>query len=93
MRTLARASVRRVSIHPGSVMNATAILRAALWLTAVWNIGAAAAFVAPERLGALLGLPGGSSPFYTLLLAYVIGVFGVVYAWLARRPWRRIWRC
>jgi CHASE2 domain-containing sensor protein len=57
-----------------------------LWIGAFFNFGAALMFIFPVSLGQIAGLPVSGSLFYNWLLALFIGLFGAVYAWLARRP-------
>ena len=64
-----------------------ALLRAALWTTALANLGVALLVTAPQSaLGQWAGLPGAPVPaVYRVLLASFIALFGLCYAWLARR--------
>lgn len=63
------------------------MLRAALWITAVANLGIAGLLLFPQSPpGQLAGLPQEASPLVLrAMLALMIGSFGLAYAWLARR--------
>jgi hypothetical protein len=67
-------------------MDRTAVMRAALWATALFNVGACLMFLFPASLGQILGLPLPAPRIYIWFDALVIGIFAGVYAWLARRP-------
>jgi hypothetical protein len=58
-------------------------LRRILWLTVVFNVAAASAFLFPSSLGQLAGLPVPVAPIYTVLLAFFVLLFAAAYAWLA----------
>ncbi len=64
-----------------------ALLRTALWATALANLGVALLVTAPQSaLGQLAGLPEAPVPaVYRVLLASFIALFGLCYAWLGRR--------
>jgi hypothetical protein len=63
------------------------IMRHALRVTAVANLGVAIVLAFPASLpGQLIGLPASVPAVHRLLLAYLVGLFGVAYAWLARQP-------
>ncbi|MGH8515824.1 MAG: hypothetical protein ACREUE_00050 [Panacagrimonas sp.] len=64
-----------------------AVLRAALWTTAVANLAVAAMLLFPQSTaGRLAGLPQEPSPLVLrAMLALMIAMFGLAYAWLARR--------
>ena len=65
-------------------MSLEQITRISLWLTAPFNLIAAYAFAFPETgLGQLLGFPHTSHPLFTLFSGCMVGLFGVMYAWLA----------
>lgn len=62
-------------------------IRGSLWLACPFNLMAAIVFAFPSSaVGQQLGLPGHVHPLYSLLVALFVGLFGLVYAWLARRP-------
>jgi len=68
-------------------MDADRVLRPALWTTAAFNLGVALLIMfAESRPAQLAGLPEAGPALYRWLLAYLIGLFGVMYAWLAARP-------
>jgi len=62
------------------------LVRGALLVSAVFNLGAALVFAFPSSLGWLAGLPMPVPRAYTTLLAVFVMLFGVAYAWLARQP-------
>jgi hypothetical protein len=62
-------------------------MRAALWATAVYNLGGAILFAFPgSALGQLAGLPASAPISYRALLATFALLFGGMYAWLACQP-------
>jgi hypothetical protein len=63
-----------------------AVLRKALWTTAVFNVVAATMVAFPDSLGGAVGLPVPVPRLYTTLLWSFVLLFGGVYAWLARSP-------
>jgi hypothetical protein len=70
-----------------AAMNREPILRRALAAAAVFNLGAAVAFAWPASLaGRLAGLPESVPALYRAVAAMFILLFGLAYAWLARRP-------
>lgn len=60
-------------------------MRYVLLLAALFNLGAALAFVFPASLGQLAALPL-APPLYSALVALFISLFGASYAWLALQP-------
>lgn len=64
-------------------MEPDAILRRALWVTAAFNAVGALAFLWPSSLGQLAGLPAEAPLVYRASLAFLVGLFGATYAWLA----------
>ena len=63
------------------------VMRRLLWVGAVFNFGAAAMFAFPSLPpGQLIGLPMVVPGIYRALLAFLVAMFGVVYAWLAVQP-------
>ncbi len=64
-------------------MDRDRVLRTALWATTGFNLVAAAAFLFPESLGQLAGLPVPAPRIYTTMLAGFILLFGGAYAWMA----------
>jgi hypothetical protein len=63
------------------------VLRGALWVSVVYNAGAALLFAFPSSpLSQLAGLPARVPPIYAALLAFFVALFGGAYAWLARQP-------
>lgn len=69
-------------------MNLTSLVRISLWVTAPFNITAAYIFIFPNStVGNLLRLPQPAfGEFYMLLAASLVGLFGVVYIWMAVQP-------
>jgi hypothetical protein len=63
-----------------------AFIRRALWVTTVFNFIGAAAFFFPDTLGQLAGLPAPVPLLYRGAMAFLIGLFGATYAWLALQP-------
>lgn len=63
------------------------VLRAALWATAAANLAVATVLLFPQSApGQLAGLPQAPSPLLLrAMLALMIALFGLAYAWLARR--------
>lgn len=67
-------------------MTRNALIRTALWVSVALNLLGVSVFL-PAAMGrdsALLPIPG--PPFYAAQVTLVIGLFGGVYAWLARQP-------
>ena len=63
------------------------LLRMSLWICFPINLGAAYMVARPGAwLGQQLGLPAAADPLYAALAAYMVGLFGCVYAWLALQP-------
>ena len=63
------------------------VLRGALLVSAVYNVGGGLLFAFPSStLGQLAGLPTPVPAVYSTLLALFIVLFGGAYAWLARQP-------
>ena len=63
------------------------ITRKTLWISSGFNLIAAYALAFPQNsLGVLFELPSDTSRLYAYLFSYVVAVFGVSYAWLARQP-------
>ncbi|MBI3784314.1 MAG: hypothetical protein HY270_13035 [Deltaproteobacteria bacterium] len=67
-------------------MDRNQIMRRALWTTAFLNLGGAALFAFPDSVGRLAGMPAPAPRLYTSFLAFIVVMFGVTYAWLARQP-------
>ena len=68
-------------------MKATQVVRTSLWISFPFNLGAAYALALPSsQLGRLLGLSESVDPLYSALCAFLIGMFGFAYAWLALQP-------
>ena len=66
-------------------MSRALLLRGALWTSVVLN-ALGVALLAPLALGQPSAYwPIEAPPFYAAQLAYTIGLFGCVYAWLARQ--------
>ena len=63
----------------------TKILRVTLLIGAPFNFIAALMLAFPTTIGKLVELPEPGSIFYSSLLSFIVGTFGVVYAWLALR--------
>jgi hypothetical protein len=61
-------------------------MRNTLWIGAAFNLVAAFMLFFPETLGRIAALPADGSRFYAWMLGALIGIFGFVYAWLARSP-------
>ena len=63
-----------------------AFVRTSLWVTGPLNLLAAAAFAFPASgIGTVLELPVEAHPFYTLFSGSFVGLFGLIYLWLARQ--------
>ena len=63
------------------------LLRMSLWVSFPLHLGAAYVLARPGAwLGQKLGLPAAADPLYAALAAYLVGLFGCVYAWLALQP-------
>ncbi len=74
--------------HPFAlpVMSRASVLRAALWSSVGLN-ALGVAILVPLALGRPSPRwPMEAPPYYAAQLAYTIGLFGLVYAWLARQP-------
>lgn len=67
-------------------MKGLALLRGTLWVTAAFNLFAAALLANPQLGERLVGLPPPASNFHAWMLAAFVGVFGFVYSWMARAP-------
>ena len=64
-------------------MSVERIVRISLWVTAPANLAAASAFAFPSgMLGSILQLPA-THPFYAMFSGALVGLFGLVYLWLA----------
>jgi hypothetical protein len=62
------------------------LIRITLWLSFPFNLVAAGALAFPaSALGQLMGLPGGAPRVYSALTGFLVGLFGLTYAWLARQ--------
>jgi asparagine N-glycosylation enzyme membrane subunit Stt3 len=62
-------------------------LRISLWLACPFNLFAAAVFAMPaSALGRYMGLPAEVPALYVALVALFVGLFGLVYGWLAAQP-------
>lgn len=62
-------------------------IRATLWVSFPFNLVAAYILAFPSSaLGQLVGLPATVPALYAALTAFLVTLFGVVYAWLASRP-------
>lgn len=61
----------------------TQILRITLLIGAVFNLIASLMLAFPATIGRLGELPEPGSIFYSSLLSFVVGTFGVIYGWLA----------
>lgn len=61
-------------------------MRAALWIGAAFNFGAAAMVAFPDTVGSFSGLPGTGPLFYRWMLVLFVALFGGAYAWLALQP-------
>ena len=65
-------------------MNLEKLTRATLLLSAPFNLVAACGLLFPaSSLGQLIGLPSPVPVVYSAILAYMVLIFGGVYAWLA----------
>lgn len=62
------------------------VLRRALWATAAFNLLGALAFGWPATLGQLAGLPAEAPVVYRASMAFLVGLLGATYAWLALQP-------
>ncbi len=60
------------------------IIRTALWISVPFNFLAAYSIAFPASFtGQLMGLPFEAPAVYSVLLAWIVALFGAVYAWLA----------
>lgn len=65
-------------------MLTTGLVRTTLWITFPFNFLAAGILAFPaSTLGQLVGLPADGSPIYRALCAFMVALFGVMYAWMA----------
>ena len=72
------------TLRYSSLLISTRFVRITLGLSVLFNFGAAAIFAFPgSSLGQLIGLPPVVSPIYAAMTAYMVGLFGAAYAWLA----------
>jgi hypothetical protein len=63
------------------------VLRLALLASVAYNaVGATALLLPTSPFGRLAGLPATAPFLYRMELAWVVGLFGALYAWIARRP-------
>jgi hypothetical protein len=69
-------------------MNRESILRATLWVAALFNIGGAFLFAFPESfISQFVGLPGVVPIIYRAFVAFFVLLFAGAYIWLAiHRP-------
>ena len=68
-------------------MNRDRVMRRALWVSFVYNFGAAALFAFPSSsLSRLSGLPNPVPPIYSTLVALFVALFAGAYGWLALQP-------
>lgn len=62
-------------------------VRRTLWLSCPFNLFGAYLFACPgSTLGQLSGLPPDAPALYTALIAWLIALFGLTYAWLPMQP-------
>ena len=62
-------------------------MRRALWVSVVYNSGAALLFAFPSSsLGRFSGLPSPVPPIYSTLVALFVALFAGMYGWLAMQP-------
>lgn len=62
-------------------------VRRSLWIACPFNLFAALVFAFPSSaIGQQLGLPHSVNPLYLSLVSLFVGLFGLTYGWLARRP-------
>ncbi len=74
---------RRPADGTASVL-AEILLRMSLWISFPINLGAAYVLARPSSwLGRQLDLPPAIDPLYAALSAYLVALFGCIYAWLA----------
>ena len=79
-------------VNPGAalrenMMNSQSLVRTTLWMSCVFNIGAAFVMAFPSSdISQMFELPPEVPILYALLLAFVVFLFGVIYGWLARQP-------
>jgi hypothetical protein len=62
------------------------VLRTALWCSVPVNLVGVIVFGSVAIGRPVMPLPLAVAPFYAAQLALIIGLFGAVYAWLARQP-------
>jgi hypothetical protein len=68
-------------------MSSEQLTRTTLWISAPFNLGAAALFAFPSSsLGRALGMPAEVPALYAALVALFVALFGLVYAWTAAQP-------
>ena len=62
------------------------LIRPALAVSAIYNLGAALLFAFPSSApGRLAGLPTGAPELYRMMMAFFVVLFAGAYAWLARQ--------
>ncbi len=61
-------------------------IRTVLWVSVAFNICGTMAFVFPATVGQLSGFPVPVPRLYSWILALMVLMFGVAYAWLALQP-------
>lgn len=63
------------------------VLRRALWVSVVFNLGGAIVFAFPSSpLGQVAGLPAAVPALYRVLVVFFVVLFAGAYAWLAGQP-------
>lgn len=68
-------------------MDRDRIVRMALGVSVLFNLGGAVLFAFPaSTLGELVGLPASVPPIYCATVAYFVVLFGGAYGWLAMQP-------
>ena len=68
-------------------MGITLVVRISLAVSAPFNVLAGIAFAHPAGIpGVWLGLPTDTHALYSMFAGYMIGLFGIAYAWMAFQP-------
>jgi hypothetical protein len=75
-----------VTVRPATPGPSTTLIRATLWISAPMNLAVATLLAIPGSGPArLLGLRGPVDPVYAALSSWMVALFGLAYAWMARQ--------